>query len=136
MLFKWTKDLSVGVAKIDHQHEKLIEHINGIFVALNSEKRTESIPSLFDGLIEYARRHFEDEERLMEQHGDPSLPVHREEHRRLLHDVNEFKADYLSGRAASMLPFQVLDFLVKWLVNHIRETDRMMGAHLNEFGVH
>ena len=60
----------------------------------------------------------------MEQHQVDGLVRHREEHRRLLHDIGSL----LVGDFASMR--LVLRYLQEWLLRHVDGADRQLGQAL------
>jgi hemerythrin len=84
-------------------------------------------------LNDYTISHFAAEELLLERFGYPGLAEHREEHKRFVAKVNQFRDDLEQGGGTSSVA--VLEFLKDWLARHIKQTDRKYSSHLNENGI-
>jgi hemerythrin-like metal-binding protein len=80
-------------------------------------------------LIRFATVHFTTEERLMREHRVADQDRHREEHRRLLHDIGNLKVD---GELASIS--LILRYLQEWLLRHVDSLDKQLGQALLEQG--
>jgi len=61
----------------------------------------------------------------MQQYGLEQLAEHRQEHRRLLHDLRNLVADDAEGSISL-----VLRYLQEWLLRHIDGMDRQLGNAL------
>ena len=85
-----------------------------------------------DALVDYARRHFMDEEKLMADSQYPELAHHRIEHDRLTREALDFRARFVEGKPVSTLEFA--KFLSDWLVKHIIVMDKKIGIHMNTRG--
>ncbi|MBG0777164.1 MAG: bacteriohemerythrin [Desulfovibrionaceae bacterium] len=129
----WDDALSVGVASVDEQHKALVGMINDLHAAMRSGKAKTAVQDLVRGLQDYTVFHFGHEEQLFDQTGYPAAPAHKREHRAFVDKVKEFAEAFASGRAS--LTVEVMDFLKKWLINHINGTDKKYGPHMNEHGV-
>jgi hemerythrin-like metal-binding protein len=132
-IFAWNESYSVRVRAMDEQHEKLFEIINTLAEAMKSGKGDDVVRDTVEQLAVYTRTHFLQEEALMRQTGYPDLAPHRELHRKLMADVEQYKRALEEGRSAS--PVSLLNFIRQWLVHHIRESDRAYSDHLNTHGV-
>lgn len=132
-IFAWNESYSVRVRQMDEQHEKLFEIINGLAEAMSIGKGDEVLRDTVEQLAVYTRTHFLQEEVLMRQTEYPGLAAHRQEHRKLMEDVEQYKRALEEGRSAS--PISLLNFVRQWLVHHIRESDRAYSDHLNAAGV-
>lgn len=81
--------------------------------------------SLFKVLVAHTEYHFATELRLMLQHGYPKRADHDAEHGRLIRDLRRYGLE-MGGRDSRFL----LDYFTKWLVVHILEHDKALGAFL------
>ena len=70
---KWTPDLSVGIEKIDGQHQEMFKMAEQLFSADNAAKGAGFFEELLGFLDEYTKKHFADEEAYMESIGYPGL---------------------------------------------------------------
>ena len=125
----WSAAHAVGVKEIDDQHMHLAELIDRLSAALKDGLDPNAVMADVDDLIRYAAFHFATEERLMEQHRIADLVRHREEHRRLLHDIGNLRVD---GELASLS--LILRYLQEWLLRHIDGLDRQLGQSLIALG--
>ena len=66
----------------------------------------------------------------MEQHQVADLARHREEHRRLLHDIRNLHVDGDLGSISL-----ILRYLQEWLLRHVDGLDRQLGQTLIALGV-
>lgn len=132
-LITWASMLSVGVKEIDEQHKKLVELINQLNDAMLAGKGREALGRILGELASYTQYHFSTEERLMTQHKYEESPQHKEQHKALIKQVGDFKAQFESGSA--MISVELMNFLRDWLTNHILKTDKKFGAALNKLGV-
>lgn len=122
---EWSEELSVGVPVIDEQHARLAALLNRVGDAVKTGQEAEHIAVLLDELIVFTRHHFETEERLMDQYGYADALVHQQAHRKLVEDLLSIQRQFDS--ASLMLTLQALK---DWLIKHIIEGDRRLGAAL------
>lgn len=130
---RWNESLSVHVAEMDRQHQKLIDLINELNDAMGKGKGKEAVGKTITGLIDYTRTHFAAEEKLFGQYGYPDADSQKNMHRKFIDKVVDFKKQIDSGRIG--LSIVVIDFLSDWLKNHIQIEDRKYGPFLNGQGV-
>jgi hemerythrin-like metal-binding protein len=129
-LFTWSDSYSVNSPEIDTQHKKLFDLINNLHDAMIRGKGKEVVGQILDGLIDYTRVHFADEEKMLEAINYPDLPAHLVEHDAFIRKVFQLQTDYRSGKQALTLP--VMDFLKNWLLNHILKTDKKYMPFVTE----
>lgn len=125
-LFYWNTHLETGNDQIDNQHKRLFELTNNIADAVSGQGTLPDAPVLLDELIDYAKTHFCDEERLMCQ---SSLSTSKRQqhvcaHRTFQNRVQDIaaKSDLAQAEAVN----EILNFLVNWLVTHILKLDHRM----------
>ena len=133
-IITWDETYSVGVERIDAEHKRLIAMINKAYDAAETMDDKAVLSDLIEDMVEYATTHFSTESDLMKQYKYPG----REEH--LLEHSNFTAKAVISGTAEPsdewrVNPIKIFQFLAEWLKNHILETDKELGAFLNEQGV-
>ena len=133
-LIEWSKDLSVGVQKIDNEHKQLIAIINKLHETQIVRGHKKIIEELIESLVIYTRTHFQTEERLMKNHECPTYLSHKKMHDHLVMQVYEFQQKYNHGIIPSSNELAI--FLQNWLTHHIQGTDKQMGLFLNQNGVY
>ena len=134
-LMTWNDKMSVGVALLDNDHKKLVSMLNQLFDAINSGQGKESLGTILDGLVDYTKIHFANEERLFVQTSYPDSIAHKKEHDDLTRQVVDLQTKYKAG-VTGTLSLEVMTFLKTWLVNHIQGNDRKYMPHLIAKGIH
>lgn len=132
-LMTWSDKYSVGVQSIDDQHAGLVETLNELHEAMMKGQANVVTGKLLIALVDYTREHFASEEMIMASAKYPGFAQHREKHRDLTRQVEEFVGRYQRGEIRINL--QLLNFLSDWLSTHILKDDHAYGPWLNEHGV-
>ncbi len=121
-MIKWGDKYYFGISIIDKEHKKFIDIINKAFVAKEHNDNPEEVKELLKGMTNYALTHFTTEETYMIKFNYPGYKYHKEEH----HDFTMttianlrkiIKGDY-------QITNEKLEYLKRWLVNHIQGTDK------------
>jgi diguanylate cyclase (GGDEF)-like protein/hemerythrin-like metal-binding protein len=121
----WGAAHAIGIRDIDDQHMRMAELIDELSASLRGGGDRDACLAELDALIRYAAMHFATEEGLMEQHKVADFLRHRDEHRRLLHDIRNLQIDGDIPRAGL-----ILRYLREWLVRHVDSMDRQLGQAL------
>jgi hemerythrin len=129
-LIVWKPTYSVGVPEMDDQHKRLVEILNELNEGLVKGQGKDKLYSTLMGLIDYTKKHFADEEKLMEKSGYPKLDQHKKEHKELTQQVVDFARQYNAGEKG--ITIELMNFLRSWLVVHIQGKDAEYGRHINE----
>jgi hemerythrin len=132
-LMQWSTSLSVHVAEIDAQHQRLVEMINDLNEAMKEGRGREIIGRIVDGLISYTATHFATEEEYFSRFGYPGSAAHALEHRAFVNRVAEFRQGFEEGRLG--LSVSVMNFLGTWLREHILGSDKEYVPFLNAKGL-
>lgn len=114
--------MSVGVPVLDADHKTLVGLINNLHRSIGDSEEYATLGSVLKALEDYAEHHFAREERVMEVCRYPALAAHANMHRRLAQQVRDLKARYDIDRTAVRAK-DCLDFLNKWLIEHICSAD-------------
>ena len=104
MAIIWRSQMSVGNSIIDDQHRYLICLMNTIEIALRDNKNKDILKTAIDQLFEYTEYHFIQEERIQQKIKFPKAAEHKQEHQRILKDLNSIKQqiDLLLGKDSSV----------------------------------
>ena len=81
-------------------------------------------------LADYTEFHFRYEQDLFDKFDYPETAEHVKIHENLVSQVLEFKSQFENGKAS--LTMDLMEFLTKWLKNHILETDKAYVPFLQE----
>ena len=130
----WKPEFSVGVALMDVQHKKVFTIINELQDAVEQRRASSVVAHALDEMTAYTQYHLREEERLLEQHGYPTLPEHRLKHEILTKRLLLFKKSYDEGQTA-IVPVSLLSFLQEWWTRHILQIDMQYRDFFNQKGV-
>jgi hemerythrin-like metal-binding protein len=129
----WKRNYSVGVKALDTQHTVLLEILNDLSGVMTKGQAQSLTGSLLRNLVEYARNHFSAEEAILADAGYAGLDDHKDKHRDLIQQVEEYVAGFERGE--NMLNLHLLHLLHDWFTSHILKVDQEYGSWLNEHGV-
>ena len=132
---QWDDGLSVGVDAIDEQHKIWIGRYNSVVDAIESRRGPAPVTNTLGFLNDYTDVHFSTEEGFMTQAGYPALDAHKAKHEELRGTVANLIQDFEEEGETHALEEAVETLLGNWLIDHIRETDRLFGAFVKEDGI-
>ncbi|MBN2041682.1 MAG: hemerythrin family protein [Spirochaetes bacterium] len=118
---EWNDSFSVGVNKFNDDHKQLIIFVNKLNHALQIKSTQQTMEEILNGLVNYTKIHFKNEETAMIKYSYPDYTSHKDEHDKLTSQVIEFTERLHSGKASFSI--ELMDFLSSWLMNHIQKTD-------------
>jgi hemerythrin-like metal-binding protein len=124
----WDHVLSVGVDEVDDDHRKLVDLFNMLNHSVTEGDDPEYLAAILEELINCTAWHFSHEERLMLKHGYEGLAEHKEEHKELVKSAKELQQKIL--QAGNLVAIEDIEFLERWLTEHILTTDMRMGSYL------
>ena len=130
MEFVWTDKLAVGVKEIDIQHRVLFAKINDLLKAIDSQDGCELIEGFFDFLEEYAGSHFAMEQKAMGVYRYPDMAAHLEQHKIFNRAISELRRSFKETGVTDKLTAELKKRLCDWLVDHVSEVDKVLGAFL------
>jgi hemerythrin len=117
----WKDSFCFGIEKIDHQHQHMFEIINKFIERPCSADDTEQISMVLMEMAAYAREHFADEEKLMQEYGYPGFEPHKWQHAFFIDITAQLLTKFMYSRYKTA--DEIAEFLKLWLTNHILKTD-------------
>lgn len=130
MAYQFTKDLETGNASIDAEHRQLIQAINDLLKACSSGKGRDELAKTTGFLSDYTAKHFAHEETLQKQSKYPDYINHRRYHENFKKVVADLCGRLDKEGPTIALVGQVNTAIAGWLVNHIKQEDTKLAAHL------
>ena len=125
--FQWNDDMNIGVKEIDEQHAYMTGVLNTLCQAYAKGKEKDVLEKIIAKINDYARYHFETEERFMQGHEKSyaDYQAHLAEHRHFFDQVVTFLLDYVNGK--NSITIDLLNYLVDWWFQHINGMDKGLG---------
>jgi hemerythrin len=121
-------DLITGIARIDEQHDRILNVLERLQAAVAppvDHAEVRSVLATFSVLLE---THFRSEEALMERAGYPDWPGHMRAHREMLGKVERI----VEGCQAEVLDAEGLHELMQtWIEHHVANEDKALARFLN-----
>ena len=129
----WDDSYATGIKTFDDHHKVLFDMVNELHEAMQHKRSREAIGSILKGLADYTVSHFAAEERAFEKTGYQDTANHKDMHKRLVDQVVALIGRFQGGE--TLLTQDVITFLQKWLVEHIKGQDKKYSQHLTKNGI-
>lgn len=126
----WDRILSIGIDEIDEDHRRLVDLFNILNHSVAEGESPEYLAAVLEELINCTVWHFSHEERLMIKYAYDGYAEHRAEHQDLIATARALQQKILA--AGKLVATQDLEFLERWLTEHILATDMKLGSYLAE----
>ena len=120
-LLKWSAELELGLEHIDNQHKQMINMINEVNVCITYGQPNSVILPIVERLQNYAISHFKAEADIFSKYCYPDRAEHETEHASFIDSLK-----YIHRQCEvldSPMSNKIRDFLLDWLVNHIKTKD-------------
>lgn len=120
--FEWKDEYSVEVEEIDNQHKQLVAIIGNLFEALTSGKVKQELGEIFDSLLDYAKLHFDTEEKYFKEFNYESAEDHIAEHNKFKEKMLDLRSKFQNDEIT--ISYDLIDYLEDWLIDHLMGMDR------------
>jgi hemerythrin len=126
---QWVEEkYGTSVDLCDEQHKELFDRVNALNDAVNKKDRVD-ISNRLDNLVDFVVKHFETEERLMEERGYSRLEHHRQEHNFLVQTCTDIQDRFHAGEME--IEEGTMLYIKNWLDHHIPIIDKSYGPALS-----
>ncbi len=124
-----SKDMEVGVFKIDEQHRELVSRLNAVTSMGVKSVSVEETKRTLDLLSEYVIKHFGDEEVLQKQSCYPKYEWHKNQHQLYINEIEKLKAEFNANGISAKFTLELNNSIVNWIVKHIKTVDIEFGKY-------
>jgi hemerythrin len=126
-----SKDMEIGVKKIDDQHRELVDRINAVTsMGVQSVSREETLKTI-NMLGDYIVKHLNDEEGLQIKCGYPKFELHKEQHKILRDEYQRIKKEFAESGPSPKFTLDMNKSIIDWIVRHIKSADVEFGKYYN-----
>lgn len=125
-MVEWRDEFLLGIKELDEQHRQLFRIATDIHALLRNQLITDKydqILKLISELKDYTVFHFTSEEQYMKSIGYRKFFSHKVEHDDFIEKINGVDLDKIDRDHEQYL-LEILDFILKWISDHILETDK------------
>jgi len=129
----WNQNYSVKVKNFDNQHQRLFDLINSLHDAMSTGKSNTVMGPIISELVLYTKTHFRNEEELFAKYNYPDRLKHVSQHAEFVKKISEFEKEFKNGKKG--LSIEILNYLNKWLLEHIKQTDKAYSEFMNKNGI-
>jgi hemerythrin-like metal-binding protein len=119
--FRWTDKYSLGVEKVDRQHQHMFEIVNKLVERSAASSDSKLALETLTEMVNYAKEHFADEEKMMLEHGYPEIEPHKKQHAYFIDTTAELLVNFKDNRRTT--EGEIAEFLILWLTTHILKVD-------------
>lgn len=131
--FLWNSSYKINVAEMDQEHKKQLQYLDEINTYVLKGVDSKKIHELLELLYLSSKKHFEDEEVLMDKYAYPDLKEHKKIHQELLDKIKVFEKEFEKGNLDTTFLAVILK---EWLLQHILEEDIKYSRFLNQKGIY
>ena len=131
-IIEWKSIYETGIVALDNEHRGLLDGINRLYEAVREKRGTEVTADIITMLEKYTHDHFKHEEKLMTEYQFPDIEEHKKIHKELFESVQNIKTQ--TDTDPEELAKELLQFLRKWLMDHIVRVDKGYGEFLESRG--
>lgn len=129
--FVLNESLTTGVKMIDTHHQQLIDAINDLGDLIEKGEQGNGVKKILTFLQFYAEWHFDHEEKCVHKHQCSLAEVNLKAHAQFLETVKTYKEKYRQeGADQATIAKEIYDNLSKWLIDHIKGIDVIMGKEI------
>ena len=122
----WKPEYDLGIPIIDEQHKGVVSIINSLYYGMKNNYVKGFLEPTINMLREYTQIHFQVEESFFTASDFPDAKSHIELHQALMSKLAEVGRKSILDKD----PYQLMDFLKEWWINHICKTDMLYKDYL------
>jgi hemerythrin len=123
----------IGVAKIDAQHQELVDRFNELSSLASETVLKEEVQKTLDLLDKYVVQHFNDEEEIQKECNYPLYEWHKGLHKAFVQTFQNLEAQFATSGTTTAFLINLENALVGWLKHHIKSADVEFGKYYKEY---
>ena len=128
----WNKTYETGNPIVDNDHKEIFMQVDGI-LSDAFVRRSDKLVEHVDFLTGYVARHFENEEKLMDESSYPDSEQHKKKHNDCVQVVAKLRERLVNEAESLELGREVHEVLINWLHEHVLGSDKTMAEHYRKW---
>lgn len=125
----WNKKYEIGIPVIDAQHKRLFAMVEELTDALQKGIRGKDITKMLAALDQYKTRHFQLEEKHMQESNYPGLAEQQRAHQYFNRRFAQFKDQLSEKGLGPEIVREMKQELQDWLTDHVTGLDLEFGEY-------
>ena len=129
-MYEFKEEFLTGIEQIDTEHRNLFEIADRLYTLKHEEfipDKYDNIREILSELKDYTMTHFEHEEEYMKSIGYKRMFTQKTQHDELREVINGWDLEEIDENQDEAID-EMLKLVTNWLVNHILNEDKMIGA--------
>ena len=123
----------VSFEGMNEVHLKELKILNKLYGAIANKKPQEEIDKLLNEFIKDVEKHFSYEEEIMRKTSFFAYRVHKEEHDRVLKELEELKKIWSEKENPKVLKNYLEKVFLPWLIEHVQTMDTATATYISNF---
>lgn len=128
----WSDEYKIGLPAIDSQHKRLFQLIKELNEALDAGLRLVNVERLLAGLDQYKTRHFQLEEKYMQESNYPGIEEQQKAHKYFTQRFKELGEELKKTGITPDIIKTIKGELSDWLKEHVTGLDLEFGKYYQE----
>ena len=125
-LIVWKPEYELGIHIVDEHHRGILAATNSLYYEMQQKRGESVLVPIFKIMHEFAYLHFKIEEEFLEKFDFPDMVAHRVLHNELMNKLSKIGEESVLNHD----PYQLMDFLREWWIDHICNRDRAFRNYL------
>lgn len=130
-MYEMKKEYFTNIPLIDEEHAQLFAYANQIYELLQNDfiaDKYDNIRDLLQKLMDYAKKHFADEEAYMESIQYKKIFTQKMQHQAFVDELEKYDLEEIDQMENQEVVIgKMLTFVTDWLVEHILYLDTQIG---------
>ncbi|MBD2480969.1 bacteriohemerythrin [Planktothrix sp. FACHB-1365] len=128
----WNDSLKIGIPLLDCQHEQLLDQMDQLLEAMESQKGEQELRAIMGFLKMYINNHFNYEESCMALYKCPVACNNKDAHAKFLITLQDINHKIELKQSLELIVTQVKQELLDWFVNHIKSIDTRLQSYVKK----
>lgn len=121
-LLEWTDGFLVGVEEMDREHRNLHKLTNTFLTAFKDGKAQNILDVVLNELIEFTRKHFKNEERLLRKIDRTQFIAQKDINDELVMELMMLRDTYVAGKLGVD---DITPFFNDWMLRHLKSVGKL-----------
>ncbi|GHT03134.1 hypothetical protein FACS1894139_02710 [Planctomycetales bacterium] len=126
----WNDSYLIGCDEVDAQHKQLFASLNELVEHCQGDPAPQAVGKTLQFVAEYVEHHFCSEEKVQILSNYPAYAAHKQMHDDFRKTVGVIKKQFEESESVQDLQKTLVTVVVKWIVIHICNEDKKIGAYL------